>query len=796
MKRKKERRRLRLCASRSWASGPSDSPSIASFGPPRPLRRGRGRGAGSRAAFRRRDSARAAPRAPREGSRAADRHRRRSDGRTGARRGVALRGPRPGLSRGHRQQRARRETGTSPGHARRAQRVPLPLLFFRRRWSPGARGGRAPRIEDTDHFDRRRSQWNVELRARSIDRRSVPGGGGRAGAALGLAEADPSADLDGTDIARKLAVLAQTGFGVNLSADAISRQGIDASRLGRIHVPAGTTEPYACSRSAAAGIPASRPGSVPCGWLRTTRSPAARAIETRCASIARTGRPHSSKAVGPERGRQPSRSLRTCSTSGATAWPGLAARIEISAPFRTCFETRIPKKGRPKRSQVKAFPPPGGGSKGAIDGRAPFSCMLPAHFHQSPMMSDCGITVVRMPVPGPGQPGETPEFLRLRRLFRRLVAGSTLLAAVADSFPISFLQAETPRPATVRDTIRGRCSSATLRAARSGRRFSGRESLFPDHPAQGACGPIRPRTRSGSSSGPPGAISHLFLRCRCSGRSGPGPDVDVFKRRADHAGALGGGRPQRLLSRAKQGLAAPPLSGPYRGRQARTAHGRGPGRHRLRPGERLPDSFLFTAVPPVTESQLYQSAGPTLPDQEIGTGRSSFSCSTRNGRASRRGQAPAGPVPARGKDLARSSGPASRSRSSPPRTRHSSPFLRAGAPRSSRTSWIRSRRPGNPTSPRSRAAFRKDRRGQTGREAPDRDLPSAPVPAARRRERENVPSDRGSARAKRWLFRRGRGSHGLATRKRSRSPELSFPKPTSEDPASPSSSSRPDGSSA
>jgi homoserine dehydrogenase len=52
---------------------------------------------------------------------------------------------------------------------------------------------------------------------------------------LGLAEADPSADLDGTDIARKLVVLARTGFGVSLPADAIPREGIDASRLGRIH---------------------------------------------------------------------------------------------------------------------------------------------------------------------------------------------------------------------------------------------------------------------------------------------------------------------------------------------------------------------------------------------------------------------------------------------------------------------------------------------------------------------------------------------------------------------------------
>lgn len=36
------------------------------------------------------------------------------------------------------------------------------------------------------------------------------------------------------------------------------------------------------------------------------------------------------------------------------------------------------------------------------------------------------------------------------------------------------------------------------------------------------------------------------------------------------------------------------------------------------------DSFLLTVVPAITASQLYQSAGPSLPDQVIGTGRSLF----------------------------------------------------------------------------------------------------------------------------------------------------------------------------
>ena len=53
---------------------------------------------------------------------------------------------------------------------------------------------------------------------------------------LGLAEADPRADLDGTDVVRKLAILARTAFGVRLRADAIPRRGIEANELGRIHL--------------------------------------------------------------------------------------------------------------------------------------------------------------------------------------------------------------------------------------------------------------------------------------------------------------------------------------------------------------------------------------------------------------------------------------------------------------------------------------------------------------------------------------------------------------------------------
>ena len=48
---------------------------------------------------------------------------------------------------------------------------------------------------------------------------------------LGYAEADPTMDVDGTDTAHKLAILAQLAFETNVRLDAISRQGIDRLHL-------------------------------------------------------------------------------------------------------------------------------------------------------------------------------------------------------------------------------------------------------------------------------------------------------------------------------------------------------------------------------------------------------------------------------------------------------------------------------------------------------------------------------------------------------------------------------------
>src|SRR5262245_57892942 len=48
---------------------------------------------------------------------------------------------------------------------------------------------------------------------------------------LGYAEADPTLDVDGTDTAHKLAILAQLAFEANVRVDAIQRQGIDRLHL-------------------------------------------------------------------------------------------------------------------------------------------------------------------------------------------------------------------------------------------------------------------------------------------------------------------------------------------------------------------------------------------------------------------------------------------------------------------------------------------------------------------------------------------------------------------------------------
>ena len=70
----------------------------------------------------------------------------------------------------------------------------------------------------------------------------------------GYTEADPKADLDGTDAAQKLVLLARAAFGVNLRFDEIAREGIEGLNADRLRAARsnGTTIRLvaACSRSA------------------------------------------------------------------------------------------------------------------------------------------------------------------------------------------------------------------------------------------------------------------------------------------------------------------------------------------------------------------------------------------------------------------------------------------------------------------------------------------------------------------------------------------------------------------
>jgi len=55
----------------------------------------------------------------------------------------------------------------------------------------------------------------------------------------GFAEADPTLDLDGTDAAHKLAILAREAFGAELVADWIDRSGLDKLDLAEIEAADG-----------------------------------------------------------------------------------------------------------------------------------------------------------------------------------------------------------------------------------------------------------------------------------------------------------------------------------------------------------------------------------------------------------------------------------------------------------------------------------------------------------------------------------------------------------------------------
>lgn len=48
---------------------------------------------------------------------------------------------------------------------------------------------------------------------------------------LGFAEADPTADVEGLDAARKMAILARLGFSMDVDLDDVKVKGISGSRM-------------------------------------------------------------------------------------------------------------------------------------------------------------------------------------------------------------------------------------------------------------------------------------------------------------------------------------------------------------------------------------------------------------------------------------------------------------------------------------------------------------------------------------------------------------------------------------
>ncbi len=91
---------------------------------------------------------------------------------------------------------------------------------------------------------------------------------------LGYAEADPTLDVDGTDTAHKLAILAQLAFEANVRLDEIPREGIDRLQTARPQV---CRRAGICDQAAGAGQAlAGRPGAPRGADARPPRPPAGR----------------------------------------------------------------------------------------------------------------------------------------------------------------------------------------------------------------------------------------------------------------------------------------------------------------------------------------------------------------------------------------------------------------------------------------------------------------------------------------------------------------------------------------
>ena len=145
----------------------------------------------------------------------------------------------------------------------------------------------------------------------------------------GYAEADPTLDVDGTDAAHKLAILAQIAFGVAVPLAAIERRGIAGidSRRHPLRPRAGLHH-----QAAGRGLARTDDGSWPCTSRRCCcgtrrRWPRCAAPTTPSTSSATRSATRSTTAAAPGRCRPPAPSSPTSST-----WPSAGP----SGPSRRC----------------------------------------------------------------------------------------------------------------------------------------------------------------------------------------------------------------------------------------------------------------------------------------------------------------------------------------------------------------------------------------------------------------------------------------------------------------------------
>ena len=151
--------------------------------------------------------------------------------------------------------------------------------------------------------------------------------------ALGFAEADPTADVEGYDAGAKAAIIASIAFGVAITADDVHHEGITgitevdiafAGKMGYVVKLLAVAEQTDSRRGRRAGAPGDGPARAPAGRR-------ARELQRRSSWRARRSATSCSTAAAPAARPPPARSSATSSTPPST---GTRARTRRSASSR------------------------------------------------------------------------------------------------------------------------------------------------------------------------------------------------------------------------------------------------------------------------------------------------------------------------------------------------------------------------------------------------------------------------------------------------------------------------------